>query len=331
MKNLFFLLFLFVCLPAFSQCENDTINPWFENFNPEPTLNCGDDLSTAMPLAYDECDTNVTIVYYEEILNSNYCQNTQDLFRVYRAFDNSGNSVVESQIIHIVDESSPEFTNITSDIILTCGEFEFAEPIVTDNCSGVYMTSEEIVVDSISPCNYSKVKIWTAFDQCGNGNSISQTITVEDNIPPVISGQIEVEMLEDSNIDTIMVSVNDNCSEVDITYTDLEVSGNNIIRTYTATDQCGNFSTFEQIIDILEDDEDSHLVAICHRTGNGSYHTIWVAPQAVQAHLNHGDYLGPCQESLIIDWRPFFPQSNMQVKVIKDTNNKYHKLVRNKE
>ena len=330
MKNLFFLLFLFVCLPAFSQCENDTINPWFDNFNSEPTVNCGTDLSTIIPVAYDDCDTSVTVIYYEEFLATN-CTNMYDLFRVYRAFDDFGNGVVESQIIHIVDESGPEFTNITSDIISTCGEFEFADPLVTDNCSGIYMTTEEIVVDSISPCNYSKVKIWTAFDQCGNGNSISQTITVEDNVPPVISGQIEVELFEDSNLDTIMIVTNDNCSEVDITYTDLEVSGNNIIRNYTVTDQCGNVSTFEQIIDLLEEDEECHLVAICHRTGNGSYHTIWVAPQAVQAHLNHGDYLGPCRETLIQDWRPFFPESNTQIKVVRESDNKYRKLIRIKE
>ena len=68
-----------------------------------------------------------------------------------------------------------------------------------------------------------------------------------------------------------MIVANDNCSEVDIIYTDLEVSGNNIIRTYTVTDQCGNVSTFVQIIKLIEE---SQRVAICHREGNGSYHTI---------------------------------------------------------
>ncbi len=332
MKKLFSLFFLFYCLSAFSQCENDVSNPWFENFNPEPTVNCGTDLSTLIPIVHDHCDTNVVIEYYEEFFTGT-CVGTYDVFRVYRAFDDSGNGVVESQMIHVVDEIEPEFTNLTSDIITTCGDLDFSTPIVSDNCSEVSLFWEEFVIDSISSCNYSKSKIWTAIDQCGNSNSISQTITVEDNMPPIIFGEIEIELSQNTNIDTIMVESSDNCSETNITYTDLEFSGNNILRTYTSTDQCGNSSTFEQVISFIEEEEEEeedNLVAICHREGNGSYHTIWVAPQAVQAHLNHGDYLGPCQETLIVDWRPLFPESNMQVKIVRSFDNKYIKLVRNK-
>jgi hypothetical protein len=78
-------------------------------------------------------------------------------------------------------------------------------------------------------------------------------------------------------------------------------------------------------------DDSGDKVAICHCTGNGSCHTIWVAPQAVQAHLNHGDYLGPCQETLIFDWMYIFPESNYQMKLILDENRNYIKLVRFKQ
>jgi len=40
----------------------------------------------------------------------------------------------------------------------------------------------------------------------------------------------------------------------------------------------------------------NNLVAICHQLGNGGSNTIYVAQAAVQAHLNHGDYLGTCQD-----------------------------------
>jgi len=40
----------------------------------------------------------------------------------------------------------------------------------------------------------------------------------------------------------------------------------------------------------------NNRVAICHQLGNGGSNTIWVAQSAVQAHLNHGDYLGTCQD-----------------------------------
>ncbi len=35
-------------------------------------------------------------------------------------------------------------------------------------------------------------------------------------------------------------------------------------------------------------------ITICHQTGNGGSHTITVSVNALQAHLNHGDYIGAC-------------------------------------
>ena len=75
--------------------------------------------------------------------------------------------------------------------------------------------------------------------------------------PPVITGEIYLEVTEGDNVDTTFVTVTDNCSTFTITYVDSEVSGNNIIRNYTATDACGNVSTFEQIIGI-------NKIFICH-------------------------------------------------------------------
>jgi hypothetical protein len=70
------------------------------------------------------------------------------------------------------------------------------------------------------------------------------------------------------------------------------------------------------------------LVAICHRTGNGCYHTIWVSPQAVQAHLNHGDYLGPCQEVILVNWKDVFPHADIDMKVKRTEGGELKKVVR---
>ena len=254
-----------------AQCENDTINPWFVNFQFEPTIECDDNLLDVFPQVYDNCDSTVDVIWYEEVTYGD-CPSVLNITRYNRTFDDGGNQVVETQVIHIVDET-----------------------------------------------------------------------------PPTIIGEQYLEIPDSTNlITTSFATAVDNCSSVTFTYTDVEVSGNNVIRLYMAIDECGNISTFEQILhlyqtppdkdedededdednededendddedddededdenedddddededDDCEDDEDNDndRVAICHRLGNGGWITIYVAQQAVPAHLNHGDYLGPCNE-----------------------------------
>ena len=337
MKNLFLTLFtLFVSLTSFSQCENDSINPYFVNFEPEITVSCDVDLSVIFPVALDECDDSVEIAWYQEV-SPGICENNYDIFRVYRAFDNFGNQSVESQMIHVVDETSPIFTpfeNLTVD----CGDtIVFDDPQVTDNCSDFALTSYDII-SQIDSCTTNYIRVWQAIDFCGNASTRSQTITSTDLTPPSIMGPIYLEVNDIGELDSVFVNTSDNCSEVFLTYVDTEFSGNNVIRIYTATDACGNVSEFEQIIGINsvippgdddddDDDNDHHKVAICHREGNGSYHTIYVNQNAVQAHLNHGDYLGPCTE-MIMDWNEILPNSDLQMRVVKGKDNKFKKFVK---
>jgi hypothetical protein len=332
MKNLLFtIISLFLTINAFSQCENDSINPYFINFEPEVTISCDVDLSVVFPLVIDECDDSVEVAWYEETTNI-YCDNSYDLFRVYRAFDDFGNQSVESQVIHVVDETSPLFQP-SSTIIISCEETPvFGQPIVTDNCGFITITNQDIV-DTTDNCQTIYTRVWTAYDQCGNTSYSSQTIIAMDTIPPVITGPIYFEINEGDNIDTSFITVTDNCSTFTLNYIDSEVSGHSIIRNYTATDACGNESTFEQIIHMNHDeDEDeggggNNRVAICHNLGNGDWITIYVAEPAVPAHLAHGDYLGPCTE-MMIDWQQILPNSDLQMRVIKGKDNKYKKFVR---
>jgi hypothetical protein len=224
-----------------AQCENDTINPWFVDFQFEMTMECNDFMNTSMPIIDDNCDEDVEITMLEDIIPGN-CPGEQTIYRLYRVFDDFGNQVVESQIIHVVDETGP-----------------------------------------------------------------------------VITGDIYLSLECSTSIDSIFVTATDECSDVSITYSDVEVSGGNIIRIYTATDECNNASTFEQIIHVQQDIR----VAICHRLGNGNWITIHVAQQAVPAHLAHGDYLGPCNEQA-------YPVLPMGI-YLKEENGKYKKFVRSKE
>ena len=336
MKNFILLLFgIVLSTNLFSQCENDSINPYFVNFEPEVTISCDVDLSVVFPIALDECDDSVEIAWYEEI-TPGYCESNYDVFRVYRAFDNFGNQSVESQIIHIVDETGPLFTSLNN-YNIDCGDSViFDNPQVIDNCSDFILTSYNII-SIIDSCSTNYIKVWEATDFCGNTSMSTQTITSTDLTPPSIMGPIYIEVNSVNDLDSMFVTTTDNCSQVILTYIDTEYSGNSYIRMYTATDNCGNYSEFEQIIQVNtiippgdddeDDDENNNRVAICHREGNGSYHTIYVNQNAVQAHLNHGDYLGPCTE-MMMDWNQILPNSDLEMRVVKGKDNKFKKFVR---
>jgi len=219
-------LALLSTLLASAQCENDTINPWFVDFEYEITIQCSDFINNAMPITDDNCDHDIEIGVLEDVIHGD-CEGTQTIYRIYRAYDDAGNQATETQIIHVVDE-----------------------------------------------------------------------------VPPTITGEIYVEVQSDVDLNsTLFATAYDECSSASLYYTDMEVSGNSIIRIYTALDECGNASTFEQIIHII-----NNHVAICHQLGNGNFITIYVAPQAVNAHLTHGDYLGPCRT----DGNQFLPYMNLE-------------------
>ena len=70
--------------------------------------------------------------------------------------------------------------------------------------------------------------------------------------------------------------------------------------TVTATDAVGNTTTISALVISVNDDG---KVFICHVTGrgtNGKTETLEVAPDAVDAHLNHGDSLGACDSDVDI-------------------------------
>jgi hypothetical protein len=288
-KSSIILLFILSHLIVHSQCNDSLSQPIFVNFQPEITVSC-ESYADMTVEAYDECSSNLEFAWVQDTIPG-HCPGSVDYIRIWRVFDSYGNSVVEPQIIHVVDETAPTFTFIPASYTIDCVDtVGFGTPIVTDNCNQFNLTFEDFY-ESEGNCNRQLIRVWTAVDECGNSSSASQYLEFIDNTPPAITGEIYIEVPFDTNIDTAFVQVQENCGTFNLTYSDVETSGNSIIRTYSAIDECGNISTYEQIIHFVN----NNRVQICHRLGNGNWITLNVAPAAVPAHLNHGDYLGSCQ------------------------------------
>jgi hypothetical protein len=225
------LIFIAFVISTFihAQCDHDTTNPWFDNLVTNITVECNDDLSFLIPDAFDDCDTLVDIAWYEEITPNNWCPNSFTIFRVYRAYDDFGNQVVESQTVYVVDETPPTFLYTPPNINEGCYQnFVLEEPIIEDNCSN-YVLVDTFTVVSDDPCNYIAYRTLTAVDECGNSETKIQSISLIDTIPPAIVGEQYIEVNPNQNLDTIFITVSDNCNEPYVYYTDLETSYTRII------------------------------------------------------------------------------------------------------
>jgi hypothetical protein len=256
---------------AVDYCENeamaqqtvtivDTTNPWFVEFPADDEVECSDDLpEVIMPTADDNCDTDVEIEMTIETEDGD-CEGEYTLLRIFRAFDNCGNEAMMVQTIEIVDTTAPEFDYVPAAAVYECHEDIALEmATATDNCSSATVTHEDVdFADGDCPDAYSFVRVFTATDDCGNSDTATQLITVQDTTDPVFDDyETLIEMPCDDVDNTITVTATDNCDDdVTITFEDSPVSGGcagQIIRDYTAEDNCGNTATAQQIITLTDD------------------------------------------------------------------------------
>jgi hypothetical protein len=86
----------------------------------------------------------------------------------------------------VVDTTAPSL-NVPADATVECGgdtsPAATGEATATDTCGTATVTSSDV---DVGTCGEGRiiVRTWTAVDQCGNGTSLAQTISVVDTTPP---------------------------------------------------------------------------------------------------------------------------------------------------
>ncbi len=234
----------------------DTTDPIFTSFPQDLTIACNAPIPPVVnPTATDNCDGNVTITL-TTTQEEGDCPQEYTIFRTFRGTDNCGNEVVETQEIHIVDEVAPVFNaGQSTAYTYECDEtIPSIQPVATDNCGDITYSSVNSQPVGNS-CNSYFNRTWTAVDECGNSSTFVQTITIVDTTAPVITGDLAITRPCD-DVDGIYVDATDNCNNITWTKTDVHVSGGcvgAIIRTYVASDICGNQSApFTQTIHLTD-------------------------------------------------------------------------------
>ena len=123
----------------------------------------------------------------------------------------------------------------------------------TDNCGIPVVTWMGDVWTGNCPRIITRT--YQAEDACGNTTTCTQTITVNDSIPPQITCPAAVTVACITDVpapDITLVTATDNCGIPVVTYGRC-MDGNCpriITRTYQATDSCGNTTTCTQTITV---------------------------------------------------------------------------------
>ena len=232
----------------------DTAPPSFTYVPADKTVGCGNVPQMGMATAEDDCSG--ATVSFADVGGYDACSGGS-ITRTFTAVDDCGNEATAQQTITVLpDNTAPTFTHVPASGELECGyEASMGMATATDDCGSVTVTFEDS--EQVDPCLGGMfVRTFTATDACGNKATATQMITQKaDKTPPVFT-HVPAAMTVDcgSDISMGLATAEDHCSDVTVTYTDSGGMGNcgagAMVRTFTATDACGNTATAQTSITI---------------------------------------------------------------------------------
>ncbi|MGB1031210.1 MAG: hypothetical protein ACPGWM_01285, partial [Flavobacteriales bacterium] len=221
-------------------------------------LTCSDEVPALIETTVtDNCDQNPEAVW-TEVLEPGTCAGDYVLNRTLTATDACGNTSAMSYQVIVQDNEAPIFDQELNELFVNCGMIP--DPVVvtaSDNCGEVIIDYSETSESGGCP---SFTRIWTATDQCGNVNQLFQVVNVEDSEPPVFEDfPSNVDVSCTAIPDMPEPEVSDNCDEdVAVTLNESIIGSGcefTIIRTWIASDDCGNTSIFSQSINVVDESD----------------------------------------------------------------------------
>jgi hypothetical protein len=253
----------------------DETAPIFENFNFVDTILCGEPLPEYTAIDLGSCNNGIDIQTQTIELNTAYCE-WRILERSFLLTDECGNENAYTQTILISNETGPEFIGIPESGVV-CGEAP--EVIAIDNCIAEEMevTFVEDTIPSGCEGGFSIRRIYSATSDCGFTSTDTLTIIPGDNTAPnytiihpdildaghmgIIEAGCSSSSIDDLGIELNSIVFDDGCSPVvDVTldisnsFGACDLDGFRERRTYvwTATDACGNSTSFTVFVDAVD-------------------------------------------------------------------------------
>jgi len=228
-------------------------------------VQCIDDVPAPNPGVITDASDNCSLPFIEfvsDVSDNQTCPET--ITRTYSVTDDCGNTINVVQLIIVNDDILPTASDPAPITVQCIGDVPVPDPSVVsdeaDNCSVPTVTHifDEIVVET---CPMLILRTYRVTDTCGNSIDVTQNINVNDDILPTASNPepITVQCIDEvpSPDTNVVTDETDNCSIPTVEFVS-DVSDNQscpetITRTYSVTDDCGNFINVTQLIIIIDD------------------------------------------------------------------------------
>jgi hypothetical protein len=229
------------------------------NLNSPPAITCPLDItidcsastdpaSTGSATATDDNDPSPIITYSDVV--DDYV-----ITRTWTATDICNSSSECVQTITLEDTTAPITVICPDDLTVQCADDvpppDIALVITVDDCDPAPVVTHIGDTSDGNTCPEIITRTYRATDVSGNFAECTQTITINDDTPPVITcpDNVAVHCTDPTDPSfTGTATATDNCSAVlAITYSDDQVE-NTILRTWTATDDCDNIDQCVQTI-----------------------------------------------------------------------------------
>jgi hypothetical protein len=240
----------------------DETAPVFTAFPEDMTIECQgfesleaileylDESGVQFPEYSDNCDSEPEFVYEPFLITEGLeCPVVAQCGKYFSVTDQCGNVVERTFTVTIIDTTAPEFEYVPAGYTTTCeAELVLEDAYAYDVCSSVEVSVSEQIIDGDCANAYTMIRTFTATDACGNEATAEQVIEVIDETAPEFTFVPNSnEYSCDAMLPMDVATAADNCGDAEVTSFDQIIEGDcpqayTLIRTWVATDACGNSS-----------------------------------------------------------------------------------------
>jgi len=236
----------------------DTTAPVLHGVPVDETVECDAIPEPPVVSATDNCAAPPVI--FEEQIEPGDCDGQATITRTWTATDDSGNPTSRSQVITVIDTTSPEINTIVADITAECDAVPLPATVTaSDNCSNPTVQLREVTEPGACAGESVMTRTWTATDDCGNQDTLIQSIHIVDTQSPTLSADPADVVAECSAVPSApKLTAQDNCDQDVPVNASVETRlgdcpGNyELLRKWTAADDCGNPVSTDQYVAVQD-------------------------------------------------------------------------------